>query len=105
MALTPRLFEVNAEKKVHLRGYQSEDRKSFKPPFLFPGVSSRMRILLRRWTTQFLVLEGVLEEDELEPGVEEEEELEGVRERERCLLSNITNLFFLNSNRLGHVSK
>lgn len=82
MAVTPRLFEVNADKKVHLRGYQSEDRKSFKPPFLLPGVSSRMRILLRRWTTQFLVLEGVLEEDELEPGVEEEEELEGLRERD-----------------------
>lgn len=41
-----------------------------------------MRILLRRWTTQFLVLEGGLEEDEPEPGVEEVEELQGGRERE-----------------------
>lgn len=37
---------------------------------------------MRRWTTQFLVLEGGLEEDEPEPGVEEEE-LEGRRERNR----------------------
>lgn len=50
-----------------------------------------MRILLRRWTTQFLVLEGGLEEDEPEPGVEEVEELEG--QRERCLLSRKANLF------------
>lgn len=59
---------------------QSEDRKSFKPPFLLPRVSSRMSILLRRWTTQFLGLEGGLEEDELDPEVlEEVEDLEGKR--------------------------
>lgn len=58
-----------------------------------------MRILLRRWTTQFLLLEGGLEEDEPEPGVEEVEELEGERERqtqerERCLLSGTPTCFF-----------
>lgn len=40
---------------------------------------------MRRWTTQFLVLEGGLEEDKPEPGVEdveEVEELEGERERD-----------------------
>lgn len=41
-----------------------------------------MSILLRRWTTQFLDLEGGLVEDEPEPGVEEVEELEQVKERE-----------------------
>lgn len=41
-----------------------------------------MSILLRRWTTQFLGLEGGLEEDELDPEVlEEVEDLEGERER------------------------
>lgn len=51
---------------------QSEDRKSFKPPFLLLFLSSRKRILLRRWTTQFLDLEGGLEEDEPDPEVLED---------------------------------
>lgn len=57
-----------------LRAFQSEERKSFKPPFLLlPWLFSRMRILLKRWTTQFLGLEGGLEDDdEPEPGVLEE---------------------------------
>lgn len=42
-----------------------------------------MSILLRRWTTQFLDLEGGLVEDEPEPGVEEVEELEGEWKREK----------------------
>lgn len=47
-------------------------------------VSSRMRILLRRWTTQFFDLEGVLEEDEPEPEVlEEVEDLQGEREEKK----------------------
>lgn len=59
---------------------QSEDKKSFKPPFLLPLVSSFMRILLRRWTTQFLGLDADLVEDDPEPGVlEEDDDLE--RER------------------------
>ena len=60
------------EDKALVKDNQSEDRKSFKPPFLLPWVSSRMRILLRRWPTQFLVLDADLEEDEPEPGVLEE---------------------------------
>lgn len=60
---------------------QSEERKSFKPPFLLPCLSSRMRILLRRWTTQFLGLDEDLEEDEPNPEVlEEVAHLEAVRE-------------------------
>lgn len=66
------------------RDAQSEDRKSFRPPFFVTWASSRMRILLRRWTTQFFDLEGVLEEDELEPEVlEEVEDLQGERERKK----------------------
>lgn len=42
-----------------------------------------MSILLRRCTTQFLDLEGVLEEDDPEPEAEEVEELEGMWERAR----------------------
>lgn len=43
-----------------------------------------MRILLRRWTTQFFDLDGVLEEDELEPEVlEEVEDLQGEKKKER----------------------
>lgn len=42
-----------------------------------------MRILVRRWTTQFLVLERGLEEDEPEPGVEKLEDLESESEREQ----------------------
>lgn len=62
---------------------QSEDRKSFRPPFLTAGLSSRISILLRRCTTQFFAL-GVLEDEELEPEVVEEvEPLEGDRERRR----------------------
>lgn len=57
---------------------QSEERKSFKPPFLLLCLSSRMSILLRRWTTQFLGLEGGLEEDEPDPEVLEEVEDLGV---------------------------
>lgn len=34
--------------------FQREERKSFNPPFFFPWPSSRVRILLRRCTTQFL---------------------------------------------------
>lgn len=41
-----------------------------------------MRILLRRWTTQFFDLEGVLEEDEPEPEVlEEVEDLGGDKKK------------------------
>lgn len=41
-----------------------------------------MRILLRRWTTQFFDLDGVLEEDELEPEVlEEVEDLQGEKKK------------------------
>lgn len=57
---------------------QSEERKSFKPPFLLLLLSSRMSILLRRWTTQFFALDGGLEEDEPDPGVLEEVEDLGV---------------------------
>lgn len=57
---------------------QSEERKSFKPPFLVPWLSSRISILLRRWTTQFLGLEGGLEEVELDPEVLEDREDLGV---------------------------
>lgn len=65
-------------KKVHLRDAQSEDRKSFRPPFLLPWLSSRRRILLRRWTTQFLGFEEDLEEAELDPEtLEEMEDLQG----------------------------
>lgn len=43
-----------------------------------------MRILLRRWTTQFFDLDGVLEEDELEPEVlEEVEDLQGEKKKKR----------------------
>lgn len=62
---------------------QSEDRKSFRLPFLTAGLSSRIRILLRRCTTQFLAL-GVLEDEELEPEVVEEvEPLRGRTQRRR----------------------
>lgn len=55
---------------------QSEERKSFKPPFfLLAWLSSRINILLRRWTTQFLGLEGVLEEDPDPEVLEEVEDL------------------------------
>lgn len=57
---------------------QSEDRKSFRPPFLVAGLSSRIRILLRRCTIQFFDL-GVLEE-ELEPEAVEDVEPLGVCE-------------------------
>lgn len=68
----PLFCECKHKDKVYFQDTQSEDRKSFKPPFLLPWVSSRISILLRRWTTQFLGLEGGLEEDELEPEVLEE---------------------------------
>lgn len=57
---------------------QSEDRKSFRPPFLTVWLSSRISILLRRCTTQFFAL-GVLEDEELEPEVVED--VEPLRER------------------------
>lgn len=64
---------------MHLGDTQSEERKSFKPPFLLPWLSSRRSILLRRWTTQFLGLEAGLED--ADPGVlEEVEDLVGKRE-------------------------
>lgn len=72
MALTP-CFLYKDKREI-----QSEERKSFKPPFLLPGLSSRMSILLRRCTTQFLGLEEDLEEDEPDPGVLEEVEDLGV---------------------------
>lgn len=57
---------------------QSEERKSFKPPFLLPWLPSRMSILLRRWATQLFGLEAGLEEGEPDPEVlEEVEDLEG----------------------------
>ncbi len=63
---------------MQLGATQSEERKSFKPLFLLPWLSSRMSILLRRWATQFLGLEAGLEEDEPDPEVlEEVEDLEG----------------------------
>lgn len=61
---------------------QSEERKSFKPPFLVSWFSSRMRILLRRWKTQFLDFDEDLEEVELDPEtVEEMEDLEVQRRK------------------------
>lgn len=75
---------VEYQDKMCLGDTQSEERKSFKPPFLLLLLSSRMSILLRRWTTQFFALEGGLEEEEPDPGVlEEVEDLEGEREREK----------------------
>lgn len=83
MGLTPCFLRVYIKDNVHLGNTQSEERKSFKPRFLLPWVSSRMSILLRRWTTQFLGLEGGLEEDEPDPEVlEEEEDLEGRRKKQ-----------------------
>lgn len=65
------------------RSNQSEDRKSFRPPFLTAGLSSRIRILLRRCTTQFFAL-GVLVDEELEPeAVEEVEPLRRRTQKER----------------------
>lgn len=74
MGLTSFFCKRIHKDKVHFWETQSEERKSFKPPFLLPWVSSRISILLRRWTTQFLALEGGLEEDEPEPEVLEEVE-------------------------------
>lgn len=75
------MFFSRVDKKDK-RDAQSEERKSFKPPFFLPGLSSRMSILLRRCTTQFLGLEGVLGAGEPDPEVLEElEDLE--REGER----------------------
>lgn len=84
MGLTPCfLFKGGEIKKVGSYCDQSEERKSFNPPFLLPCLSSRMSILLRR-PTQFFALDGVLEEEEADPGVlEEVDDLEGERERER----------------------
>lgn len=71
---------------MDFRDIQSEERKSFNPPFLLPWVSSLISILLRRWTTQFFGLEGGLEEDEPDPEVlEEVEDLEGARVMERVV--------------------
>lgn len=57
---------------------QSEERKSFKPTFLLLWRPSRISILPRLWTSQFLGLMGVLEEDEPDPEVLKEVEDLGV---------------------------
>lgn len=46
-----------------------------------------MSILLRRCTTQFLDLDGVLEEDDPEPEAEEVEELEGMWEGKKKMFT------------------
>lgn len=78
MGLSPCPLKRRLKDTMDLRAFQSEDRKSFKPPFLPPWLLSRMRILLKRWTTQFLGFEAGLEDDEPEPGVLEEIEDLGV---------------------------
>lgn len=71
-------LSVYIKTRCILGAAQSEERKSFKPPFLLLWLSSRMSILLRRWATQFLALEAGLEEEEPDPEVLEEVEDLGV---------------------------
>lgn len=60
---------------------QSEERKSFRPPFFLLWLSSRMSILLRRWTIECFDFGVDLDEDGADPGVLEEVDLERKGER------------------------